>query len=119
MYHKDLDVYKKAVDFVIEIYKLTGNFPKEEIFGLSSQLRRAAISVPSNIAEGCARASDKQIYHFINIAIGSLAEIEAQLEIAYKLEYIADLSNIENSFQDLKSLLLGFKKHITKKMVDV
>ena len=104
------------MDFVVSVYELTNNFPKDENFGLISQLRRAAISIPSNIAEGCARGSDKQIYHFVNIALGSLAEVETQLEISQRLGYIKDFSYIENDFQSLKSLLLGFRKHIIKRV---
>ncbi len=115
MYHKDLEIYKKSMDLVMIIYEITKDFPNNESFGLISQLRRSAVSIPSNIAEGCARGSDKQIYHFVNIALGSLAELETQLEISKRLGYIKDFSYIDQSFQSLKSLLLGFKKHIINK----
>lgn len=115
MYHKDLEVYKESIAFVAQIYELTKNFPKEEMYSLTSQIRRAAISIPSNIAEGCARISDKQILNFVNIAIGSLAELEAQLEIAQLLGYIKDVSTVNDNFTKLKSLLLGFKKYIQNK----
>ena len=115
MYHKDLEVYKESIAFVAKIYELTKDFPKEEMYSLTSQIRRAAISIPSNIAEGYARISDKQILNFVNIAIGSLAELEAQLEIAKVLGYIKDISKVNDSFTKLKSLLLGFKKYIQNK----
>lgn len=86
--HKDLDVWKKAVDFVTDLYKETQNFPKEELYGLTSQMRRAAISVPSNIAEGAARQSNKEYIRFLYISLGSLMEIDTQLIIALNLEYI-------------------------------
>lgn len=80
--HKDLEVYKNSIDFVTEIYSITKLFPKEESYGLTSQLRRAVISIPSNIAESAARGYDKEFIHFLYIAHGSLAEIETQLIIA-------------------------------------
>ncbi len=116
MYHKDLDVYKKSIEFVVKIYSITQNFPKEETYGLINQLRRAAISITSNIAEGCARITDKQVSNFVNIALGSLAEIEAQLEISVALGYISDLSELNEDFNSLKSLLLGLKKYIANKL---
>ena len=70
MDHKDLEVWKKAIDTVVEIYRLSDGFPKNEMFGLSQQLRRAAVSIPSNIAEGDARGSDKECIHFLYIAMG-------------------------------------------------
>lgn len=88
MNHKDLDVWKRSMDLVEEIYKVTSNFPSSEIYGLTNQLRRASVSIPSNIAEGAARKSNKELLYFINVAIGSVAEIETQLLIAVRLEYI-------------------------------
>ncbi|MBE7702569.1 MAG: four helix bundle protein [Cyanobacteria bacterium SIG28] len=114
MHHRDLEVYKKSIDLVEQIYNLTFSFPKEETFGLTAQLRRAAISIPSNIAEGCARFSNKETANFVNIACGSLAEIETQIEIAQRLGYIEDLVDFNEKFNNLKSLLLGFKKHLIK-----
>jgi four helix bundle protein len=70
MDHKDLDVWKKSINFVTRIYRVTEPFPKTEIFGLVNQLRRAAVSIPSNIAEGAARSSDKEFIHFLYIALG-------------------------------------------------
>lgn len=116
MYHKDLEAYKKSIEFVAKVYELTKKFPKEETYGLTSQLRRAAISIPSNIAEGSARASNKQLLNFINIAIGSLAEIETQLEISLILGYIDDLNILSEDFNNLKSLLIGLKKHSENKL---
>ncbi|MDD2656913.1 MAG: four helix bundle protein [Candidatus Magasanikbacteria bacterium RIFOXYC12_FULL_33_11] len=90
--YKDLIVWKKSIDFVLEIYKLTNSFPNEEKFGLSSQMRRAAVSIPSNIAEGYARKSTKENAQFLNIAFGSATEVETQIIIAKKLNFI----NIES-----------------------
>jgi len=69
--HRDLEVWKRGISFVTTIYKLTGSFPKEELYGLTSQIRRAAISIPSNIAEGAARKSNKEFIHYLYIALGS------------------------------------------------
>ncbi|MCP4216111.1 MAG: four helix bundle protein, partial [bacterium] len=76
--HKDLKVWQEAVDFVVDIYNITKTFPKEELYGLVSQLRRAAVSVPSNIAEGAGRNTKKENNYFLYVAMGSLAEIETQ-----------------------------------------
>lgn len=86
--HKDLIVWQKSIDLVADIYQLTKSFPEDELYGLTSQMRRAVISIPSNIAEGCARSSTKEFLRFIQISKGSLAEIETQAIIANKLEYI-------------------------------
>lgn len=73
--HKDLDVWKLSVELVLDIYKITKNFPKEEIYGLTSQIRRSAISIPSNIAEGAGRNSKKEYVHFLYNSLGSLSKI--------------------------------------------
>lgn len=86
--YKELLVWQKSIQLVIDIYKLTKTFPKDEIYGLVSQMQRAAVSIPSNIAEGNERNSKKEFIHFLHIARGSLAELETQLVIAEKLNYI-------------------------------
>jgi four helix bundle protein len=88
---KDLIVWQKSIDLTLEVYKLTSKFPKEEVFGLSSQIKRAAISIPSNIAEGRFRGTRKDFSHFIKIAYGSGAELETQLHIAKKLSFGTEL----------------------------
>ena len=93
--HKDLDVWKKSMGFVTRLYKVTATFPKEEIYGLTNQMRRAAISVPSNIAEGSARKSNKEFIQFLHIALGSCVEIETQLIISNNLEFMNDESFLE------------------------
>ena len=80
--HKDLEVWKKSMDLVSNIYKITESFPNKEIYGLTNQIRRSAVSVPSNIAEGAARSSKKEFIQFLYIALGSLAELETQMIIA-------------------------------------
>jgi four helix bundle protein len=86
--YRDLIAWQKAMKFVTEIYEATRRFPREECYGLTNQLRRAAVSVPSNIAEGQARFSQKEFHHFLSQARGSLTEIETQLLIARGLEYL-------------------------------
>ena len=86
--YKDLIVWQKAMDLAEQTYKLTKGFPKEETYGLTSQLRRAVVSVPSNIAEGQARQSTAEFKNFLSIAQGSLAEVETQLLLAIRFEYL-------------------------------
>ena len=87
--YRDLIAWRKAMDLVTEIYRVTRTFPRDELYGLTNQLRRAAVSVPSNIAEGQARFSQKEFHHFLSQARGSLVEIETQLMIAQNLEYLS------------------------------
>jgi len=86
--YRDLIAWQKAMKFVTEVYAATEYFPKAELFGLTSQLRRAAVSVPSNIAEGQARYSQREFHHFLSQARGSLVEIQTQLLIAQDLEFL-------------------------------
>ena len=88
--YKDLVAWQKSMDLVTAVYRASQGFPKEEIFGLVSQIRRSAVSVPSNIAEGHARTSKKEFQYFLSNARGSLAELETQLTITHQLTYIDD-----------------------------
>ena len=88
--YRDLRVWQKGMDLTERVYELTRAFPSDEKFGLTSQLRRAAVSVPSNIAEGWGRNSTGSFVRYLRIAHGSLAEIETQIEIAHRLEYISE-----------------------------
>jgi len=88
--HRDLVVWQKAMKLVTEIYRVTRGFPRDEQYGLTSQLPRAAISVPSNLAEGHGRNSRKEFHHFVGQARGSLTELETQLEIARNLGYLQE-----------------------------
>lgn len=85
--HKDLKVWQEAMGLVEDVYKLTAKFPKDEMFGLTSQLKRASISIPSNIAEGAGRRGKKEFQRFLYIALGSLSEVDTQLEIAIRLSF--------------------------------
>jgi four helix bundle protein len=95
---KDLVVWQKAMEMVTEIYKLTDSFPKREVYSLTDQIRRAAVSVPSNIAEGQAHHNNREFVHFLRHSSGSLAEVETQLHIAERLGY-ADATAIEQIVQ--------------------
>jgi len=116
--HKDLDVWKTSVEMVTNVYQVTRNFPKEEIYGLTNQMRRAAVSVPSNIAEGAGRNSSKEFIQFLNFSTGSLSELETQLIISYNLKYINDEQKqnmdiqINTIFKMLSGLIQSVKKRI-------
>ncbi len=86
--YQDLIAWQKAMDLVEEVYRATREFPKEELYGLTSQLRRAVVSVPSNVAEGQGRRTANEFQHFLSIAHGSLREVETQLMIAHRLAYL-------------------------------
>lgn len=87
--HKELEAYKQSIELVTELYRLTAVFPKEEMFGLVAQIRRSAISIPSNIAEGAARQYKKEYVQFLYVSLGSASELDTQLLIAQNLAYIA------------------------------
>jgi len=105
--HKDLEVWKKSMAFVTTIYKVTQEFPKEEIYGLTNQMRRAAVSVPSNISEGAARGSKKEFVQFLHIALGSVAELDTQIMIAGNLQYISNIDQLSLETEMLRKLLNG------------
>ncbi len=106
--YRDLIVWQKAMDLVTEVYRVTRGFPREELFGLTSQVRRAVVSIPSNIAEGQARQSTAEFRHFLSIAQGSRAEVETQLLIAIRLHYTT-----EEEVQTATSLLTEIQKMLT------
>jgi four helix bundle protein len=112
--HKRLLAWQKSMDLVVEIYRLTKTFPREEIYGLTAQIRRAAVSVPSNISEGAAGRSVPQFKNFLAIAIGSLNEISTQLEIAYRVGYLdlRKLVEIEALIDKCLALTYGLRKSL-------
>jgi four helix bundle protein len=110
--HKDLDIWKKGLDLVTDIYRLTKNFPKEEIYGLSSQMQRAAVSYPSNIAEGAARNSKADYIRFVYIALSSLSELETQVIISKNLGYASNIEKLLNEIEILRKMTLNFIKHL-------
>jgi four helix bundle protein len=103
--HMDLIVWQKGIKLVEDIYRLTSLFPKEEIYGLTSQIKRAIISVPSNIAEGASRQTTKEFIQFLYIALGSLSEVETQLIIAEKLCFIKYTDDLASQIKNLKKML--------------
>lgn len=109
--YKDLDLYKASKDLVLSVYALLRKFPKEEQYALCDQLHRAIISVPSNIAEGLGRVSTKEQIHFLEIAYGSLREVDCQLDIAKDLGYISDeeLQNVEKQLEKVAALVAGMR----------
>ncbi|MGL4583081.1 MAG: four helix bundle protein [Flavobacterium sp.] len=113
--HKDLDVWKSSREFVSTVYAITREFPREEMYGLTSQIRRSAVSIPSNIAEGSARKGDKEYIHFLYIALGSMAELETQLFIASDLGYLNNVSEYESSIIRIRSMLLGLINYLEKR----
>ncbi len=117
MYHKDLEVYKKSIEFVKDIYQITAKYPREEQFGLVSQMRRAAVSIPSNIAEGNARFSDRDTSRFVDMALGSLAEVDTQLLLSLELNFIAkvEYSYLLVKVQNIQALLVGLRKFFKRK----
>ena len=112
--YKDLIVWQKGIQLSKEIYLLTENFPKEEVYGLTSQMRRASLSVPANIVEGYGRNSQKEKFNFYNIAKGSLTEIEYYIDFSFRLKYINQDSYIKlvGLRNDVGRLLNGLMKSI-------
>lgn len=100
---RNYDVWVDGVDFSIDIYKMTENFPKKETYALCDQLQRAAVSIPSNLAEGCSRRSVNEFAHFLEISLGSSYEVETQLEIAVRLGYI-QVVDFENAIKKVQSI---------------
>ena len=118
MNHKELDCWKEAINFVDKIYQITKEFPSDEKFGIISQLRRASVSIPSNIAEGAARNSDKEFIQFLYISLGSLSETETLLIIALKQEYLNAMKfeELNKQIEINRSLLLGLIRYLRKKL---
>ena len=103
------------MDLVELIYGLTSQFPSDERFGLVSQMRRAAVSIPSNIAEGAARKGDKELIQFLMIVIGSLSELETQYLLSVRLRFVDNNEELEKILLETKKLLLGFRNYIVNK----
>jgi len=115
--YENLEVYRLAEDLVVTVYRATQSFPSEERFGLSAHLRKTALSIPSNIAEGSARNGEREYYNFLNIAIGSTSELECQLHIACRLEYLTEID--WNAFKDetikIRKMLASLMKAISSR----
>lgn len=114
---RDLLIWQKSMILVTDIYQLTNTFPKEEIYGLTSQIRRCAVSIPSNIAEGYGRDGNKDYLKFLNIATASLFEIQTQIEIAFNLKYITELqfNNIYEASRELERMMCSFIRKVKQR----
>ena len=116
--HHQLDVWKKGVDFVVKVYQETKILLSEEKFGLTSQIRRAAVFIPANIAEGAGRKSEKEFLNFLSIAQGSASELETELLIACRLNYIQKIKYNEmlTDLDDIGRMLTGLSNHLKNKI---
>ena len=114
MHHKDMEVWKQAMELVYQVYKIVETFPKEELYGLTSQIKRCVISIPSNIAEGWGGFSNKETSRFITISLGSLAELDTQLLIAQHLHFVDDITEVSKQVDKVNALLVGLKKYLEK-----
>ena len=113
--HKDLRAWQSAMLLVEDIYRLTSTFPKEELFGLSSQMRRAAVSVPSNIAEESAHSGTKELLYFLGAATGSLAELDTQLDLTFRLKYCTEITSIQSRLDEVSARTLALMKSLKDK----
>ena len=112
--YKDLNIWKRSIKVVENIYKITKNFPKEEIYGLTSQLRRSAISIPSNIAEGFARFYNKEYRQFLFISLGSCAELFTQIIVALRLDYLESnkTDQLLNEIDEISKMTMSLIKKL-------
>ena len=116
MTHKDLEVWKKSMDLVEDVYKLMKQLPESEKYGLISQIKRSSISIPSNIAEGAGRASTKEFIRYLDIATGSLSELETQLLLLERLGFCSTEENLTEEIQTIGKMLYGLKLSLKKKI---
>jgi four helix bundle protein len=112
--HKDLDVWKESLALAKLIYSVTSRFPKGELFGLTSQMRRCSVSIPSNIAEGAARSSDKEFIQFLYISLGSLTELETQVLLSTDLGFIKE-PLLTEKIQSVRKKIVGLIKYLRTK----
>jgi len=118
--HKELDVWKLSMELVVDIFQVVDMFPKKELFGLSMQMKRCAVSIPSNIAEGAGRKTKREFRNFLYIAQGSLNELDTQLEIARKLGYLKEdkYKELQEKVLRVGQMLSGLIKKQTKGIKD-
>lgn len=114
--YKEFIAWQKSMSFVSDVYQITSNFPKNEIFGITGQIRRAAVSIPSNFAEGFGRKGNNEFLRFIRIAIGSLYECQTQLEISHNINYLGneEFERLINTSKEIEALLRGLEKKLEK-----
>lgn len=111
---RKLTVWNSAMSLTVELYKVSEGFPKPEMYGLTSQMRRAAVSIPSNIAEGSGRGSDKDFCRFLDIAISSCFELETQIEIAFRMDFLTDqaYSQLTDSCAQVQKMIYAFRRNL-------
>jgi four helix bundle protein len=114
--YRDLNVWQNGLNLVEDVYKITANFPKEEKYGLTSQLRRCSVSIPSNIAEGFMRKSTKEYIQFLYISLGSLGELDTQMEIAIRLSFIERQKQFNEKSLIVRKQLYGLVKSLKNKL---
>ncbi len=117
---KELKIWNKAMDLSVEVYKATSGFPKEEIYGLTSQIKRSAISIPSNISEGAGRNSNKEFIHFLGIANGSAYELQTQLIISNKLNLISNetLECLLKPIEEIQKMTYTFQNTLQRQYLE-
>jgi four helix bundle protein len=111
-----LNAWKQAMELVVGVYSITKSFPQSEQYGLVSQLRRAAVSVPANIAEGAARNGNKEFVHFLGIASGSLSELDTLIDLARQLGYVENTEELNAKVDDVSGLVMGLASSIRRKL---
>ena len=116
MNHKDMKVWKLSMQLVEEVYRISSDFPKQEMYGLTSQVRRAVVSVPSNLSEGAARNGKKEFCNFLGISLGSLAELETQLIIVSRLGY-AEVTDLLSYINNVRALIIGLRQYVSREFV--
>lgn len=114
MIHKDLEVWKSSIQLVTELYEVTKSFPKEEMYGLTSQIRRASVSIPANLAEGAARKNTKEYIQFVYISLGSISELETLLIISKNLGYLSDEPQLFQRTDAIRKMLSGLAEKLKK-----
>lgn len=115
--HRNLDLWQKSVDFVVDVYEVTKTYPTDERYGLISQIRRAATSIPANIAEGAGRKSDKEFVHFLSNAQGSASEIDTHFFVSLRLGYLTEATHYEldKKLDDIGRMITGLANHLKRK----
>ena len=113
--YRDLIVWKRSHEFVLTLYRLTNEFPKREVFGLTSQIRRAAASIPNNLAEGCGRRGDGELGRFVRIAMGSASEVDYLALLASDLGYLPEAKYMEvvSELNEIRRMLTGLFKQLS------
>ncbi len=117
--YRNLKVWQKAVELCVKIYEISKAFPKEELYGITSQIRRSAVSIPSNIAEGSGRKTVNDFSHFLDISLGSCCELSTQLLISCNLNFFKDteFDELDSEITEIQKMIIGFQKTLTEKSI--